>query len=317
MTQVPESKSSRLLEIYSRLGRGESLNKHELSKQYQVSPRSIQRDMESIRCFLSDQMLMEDVVLDPQSGGYRLIETASRGLSNSEILAVCKILLDSRSLRRDEMLPILDKLIECCVPAQNRKAVNSLLLNEKFHYIEPHHNKPVLESMWEIGQAICSQEVIRITYRKLGTEETVKRTLEPVGLMFSEFYFYVAGFLQNINKKELFENPYDIYPTIYRVDRIISLSRTGEHFSIPYADRFEEGEFRKRVQFMYGGKLQKIRFRYMGPSIEAVLDRLPTAEVREKTGDGWIVEAEVFGKGIEMWLKSQGDNVKEITIVQL
>lgn len=128
MTQVPESKSSRLLEIYSRLGRGEPLNKHELSKQYQVSPRSIQRDMESIRCFLSDQMLMEDVVLDPQSGGYRLIETASRGLSNSEILAVCKILLDSRSLRRDEMLPILDKLIECCVPAQNRKAVNSLLL---------------------------------------------------------------------------------------------------------------------------------------------------------------------------------------------
>ena len=76
MTQVPESKSSRLLEIYSRLGRGESLNKHELSKQYQVSPRSIQRDMGSIRCFLSDQMLMEDVVLDQQSGGYRLIETA-------------------------------------------------------------------------------------------------------------------------------------------------------------------------------------------------------------------------------------------------
>ena len=29
------------------------------------------------------------------------------GLSNSEILAVCKILLESRSMRRDEMLPIL------------------------------------------------------------------------------------------------------------------------------------------------------------------------------------------------------------------
>lgn len=55
-----------------------------------------------------------------------------------------------------------------------------------------------------------------------------------------------------------------------------------------------------------------IRFKYTGPSIEAVLDRLPTAEVVEQTEDGWIVKAEVFGKGIDMWLKSQGENVKAI-----
>ena len=62
---------------------------------------------------------------------------------------------------------------------------------------------------------------------------------------------------------------------------------------------------------MYGGKLQKIRFRYTGPSIEAVLDRLPTAKIKEKT-DGWIVEAEVFGKGIDMWLRSQGTVISDV-----
>ena len=122
----------------------------------------------------------------------------------------------------------------------------------------------------------------------------------------------MVGFLRNINKQEVFENPDDLFPTIYRVDRIQSLKRTGEHFSIPYKDRFEEGEFRKRVQFMYGGKLQKIRFKYTGPSIEAVLDRLPTAEIVEQNEEGWIVTAEVFGKGIDMWLRSQGENIKEI-----
>ena len=66
----------------------------------------------------------------------------------------------------------------------------------------------------------------------------------------------------------------------------------------------------KRVQFMYGGKLQKIRFKYTGPSIEAVLDRLPTAEIEKQTEDGWIVRAEVFGKGIDMWLRSQGEYVQ-------
>ena len=63
---------------------------------------------------------------------------------------------------------------------------------------------------------------------------------------------------------------------------------------------------------MYGGKLQKIRFRYTGPSLEAVLDRLPTAKVLAEDDDGWDVESEVFGSGVEMWMRSQGEYAKEI-----
>ena len=62
---------------------------------------------------------------------------------------------------------------------------------------------------------------------------------------------------------------------------------------------------------MYGGKLQRIKFRYTGPSLEAVLDRLPTAKIIREDDEGWTVEAEVFGKGIDMWLRSQGHLVEE------
>ncbi len=72
-----------------------------------------------------------------------------------------------------------------------------------------------------------------------------------------------------------------------------------------YADRFEEGEFRKRVQFMYGGKLQTIKFRYTGPSIEAILTACRPPRQRENPDGTWNVTAEVFGKGAEMWLKGQ------------
>ena len=71
-------------------------------------------------------------------------------------------------------------------------------------------------------------------------------------------------------------------------------------------------EFRKRVQFMYGGRLEHIRFRYTGPSLEAVLDRLPTAQVLSQAETGWLISAEVFGKGIEMWLRSQGEWVERV-----
>ena len=95
-----------------------------------------------------------------------------------------------------------------------------------------------------------------------------------------------------------------------RIDRIRAFRATGEHFTPAYAKCFQEGEFRRRVQFMYGGKLQKIRFRYAGPSIEAVLDRLPTAEILSQDDSGWTISAEVFGKGIEMWIKSQGEYIE-------
>ena len=135
------------------------------------------------------------------------------------------------------------------------------------------------------------------------------RIIEPVGLLFSEYYFYLAAFIRNIDKKAEFDNPDDLFPTIYRLDRIRQFRSTGEHFTVPYASRFKEGEFRKRVQFMYGGKLRQIKFQYTGLSIEAVLDRLPTAQILQQDKNGWIVSAEVFGSGIDMWLRSQGDAV--------
>lgn len=207
------------------------------------------------------------------------------------------------------MLPILDKLASCCVPTEQRHAVAELLANEKHLYIEPHHGKRLLNGLWELGDAIQRHLVTEITYEKLKGGEAIQRVIEPVGLMFSEYYFYLVAFIRNIDRKAEFENPDDLFPTIYRVDRIQSFHVTDEHFQVPYLERFQEGEFRKRVQFMYGGKLQKIRFKYTGPSIEAVLDRLPTAEIEQETADGWIVKAEVFGKGIDMWLRSQGEYI--------
>lgn len=307
MESNAEAKSARLLEIYADLSQGDVLSKAELSTRYHVSERSIQRDMESLRSFIANHNLGQEVVYDYNQKGYRLIQSNPKGLTNDEILAVCKILLESRSLRKDEMLPILDKLVECAVPAQNQKLIDDLILNETFHYIPPHHDKRILHSLWALGEAVRHQQVLEIEYERMKDHELVKRRVHPVGIMFSEYYFYLTAFLED---KSHFENPDDLFPTIYRLDRIHSFQVLDERFQIPYKDRFQEGEFRKRVQFMYGGKLERIRFKYTGPSIEAVLDRLPTAKILEQDENGWTVEAEVFGNGIEMWMRSQGSYVE-------
>ena len=44
--------------------------------------------------------------------------------------------------------------------------------------------------------------------------------------------------------------------------------------------------------------------------MQAVLDRIPTAKVVERQNGKSIIEAEVFGSGIKMFLLSQGAWVK-------
>ena len=63
---------------------------------------------------------------------------------------------------------------------------------------------------------------------------------------------------------------------------------------------------------MYSGELRKVKFKFSGSSLEAVLDRLPTAEVMSERDGKYIIAVEVYGNGIDMWLRSQGDYIRNI-----
>lgn len=306
-------KVHRILDLYSRIQDGQIINKAEEAVRYGVNERSIQRDIDDIRSYLETNTnksgLFNTVIYDRSLKGYRLEKENRTKLSNSEILAICKILLDSRALTKNEMTDVLDKLVECCVPNSNKKSVEDLIRNEAFHYIEPRHKSVFIDTMWEIGQAIRNSKYIEIEYYRTKDKKIVSRKVMPLAIMFSDYYFYLTAFIDDEQTKQRFDVINDSFPTIYRIDRIKNLKVLDERYHIPYRDRFEEGEFRKRVQFMYGGKLQKIKFRYLGPDINSVLDRLPTAQIISEENGAYVVQAEVFGKGIDMWLRSQGEFV--------
>lgn len=308
-------KMERILSMYTTLMEGGFLYKAQEAEKYGVSPRSIQRDIEEIRNFLSqnvkDTGVINTVEYDRTKDAYHLVQASKMKFSNSEILAICKILLDSRAFTKKEMDSMLQRLVDCCAKPENRKFIRELIQNEQFYYVPPQHNKVFIDTMWKIGEAIQECRYVEIEYQKMKGQEIVKRKLKPVSILFSEFYFYMTAFIDEADEvREHFDVINDAFPTIYRIDRIKRLKVLKEQFHIPYKDRFEEGEFRRRVQFMYGGKLRRVKFRYKGDSIEAVKDRLPTAEILSHDEDGYVVTAEVFGKGIEMWLRSQGEMVE-------
>ena len=311
---MDSGKTDRVLGIYSKLMGGALINKAEEAQNYGVNERTIQRDIDDIRNYLEAGAetagVINSIIYDRIEKAYRLEQIYQIKLTNGEILAICKILLDSRALLKSEMVDVLDKLISCCVPEKNQKMVKELIGNEQYHYVEPRHKTSFLEAMWNLGQAISTYRYIEIDYERTKDKAVVKRKVKPVAILFSEYYFYLTAFIDDEEVKKDFDVMNDAFPTIYRIDRIKSLKVLEESFHIPYNSRFEEGEFRKRVQFMYGGKLQKVKFRYSGSDIDAILDRLPTAKILAEENGVYTVSAETFGKGIDMWIRSQGDYIK-------
>lgn len=314
MENIKSDKIERVLGIYTKLINGYLVSKAEEAVNYGVNERSIQRDIDDIRNYLEVDAervgCINSVKYDRIGKGYRLEQIYKMKFSNNEVLALCKILLDSRAFTKEEMTGMLDKLISCCVPKANQQLVNDLISNEAFHYVEPKHKTKFINTMWDIGQAIRGCNYIEVDYTRMKDKAVVKRKLKPVAIMFSEYYFYLTAFIDDENVRKDFDVVNDSFPTIYRIDRIKNLRVLDEKFHIPYSSRFEEGEFRKRIQFMYGGKLQKVKFKYTGNDIDAILDRLPTATVLSEDNGTFIISAEVFGKGIDMWLRSQGSLVE-------
>ena len=253
---------ARVLQIYSKLLDGYVVNKAEEATQYGVNERSIQRDIDHIRNFLDDDSertgIVNTIVYDRIEKGYRLETIYKMRLRNSEVLALCKILLDSRAFTKAEMTEMLDKLISCCVPMVNQKRVKELIRNEEFHYVEPRHKTRFIETMWDLGQAITESKYIEIDYYRTKDKSIVHRKLRPAAIIFSEYYFYLTAFIDDEIIKKDFDVLNDSFPTVYRIDRIRSMKILSERFNVPYTDRFQEGEFRKRIQFMFGGKLERL-----------------------------------------------------------
>ncbi|KAF5063253.1 WYL domain protein [anaerobic digester metagenome] len=321
MTGKIGTKEDRILDIYTALLNGEAVSLTEYAQKYEVSEKSIKRDFQRIELFLADYNLASsdnfNIINTNTSkrdkGQFQLKNAENNYMSRAEILAVVKILMDSRGLSESEMNPIVKKLIASSVSKADQGFIRDLLINEWYNYVEPSHGQPILEKLLELAKAIKEQRILRLTYSK-SSGGSVERIIEPLGIIYSEFYFYLAGNIKNIDKDKHFQIKGDENPTMYRLDRIQELELMDERYQVSEAKRFKEGEYRKRIQFMYGGKLHHVRLLVRDFALEAVSDKLAGAKVSPWNKDGYeyLVEAELFGEGILMWLMGQGDGVRLI-----
>ena len=297
-----EIKLDRVMELFFRAMQGESLSGQQLAFEYNVSTRSITRDINSLKAFLADHAdILGYAELEYSSTNHCYSLKMDHFLSNKELLAITKVLIGSRAFSSEELLGIIQKL-KVNTTSADRIKLEQLICKEIYQYDEVGSDcHSVIDNLWKVTDCIENRNVITITYYKMN-RDLVKRKIKPVSIMFSEYYFYLIGYR--------YETDVSNTPIYFRVDRIVDIIVQREKYVLLKEQNIDEGMLRRKSQFMWPGPTRKIRFEFSGPSVQAILDRIPTAKVTDRQADKSIIEAEVFGSGIKMFLLSQGAWVK-------
>lgn len=301
---MENTKQYRVLEMFFRGLRGEDLSVQALANEYEVSTKSITRSINDLKNFLADHRELvgnTELQYSYRDKCYRLY--TDEFLSNKELFSLIEVMIGARAFSKMELLALIDKLKKFTTP-EDRPKMNELIRKELYHYPEVSHDcDSVQDNLWKLVNCITEKKEISIDYYRMDRKWVTHR-LRPATVLFTDYYFYLIAFRTEGET----EKPY-----YFRVDRIKQITTHRKKFDDFDASDFDEGLLRKRSLFMWPGKLRTIRFEFSGPSVQAVLDKLPTARIIERFGDKkYLIEAEVYGDGIKMWLLSQGAWVKVV-----
>lgn len=294
-------KKNRVLDIFYRAMKGESLSVAQIANEYDVSTKSVSRDINEIKNFLSDNRdIVGNTELKYSSSSKSYYLEFENFLLSKELLALMKMMIACRGFSKMDVLELSSKLKKF-VSYNDRALLEKLLSKEMYHYHEVNHDcKSIIDNIWQLTHCIDKKKEISVTYYKMD-RRLVERRIKPIAILFSDYYFYLIAYHSDKD---------DWKPLYYRVDRIVNIVEHRSHFELDAKHDFDEGELRSKIQFMFPGEYRKIKFEYSGPSVQAILDKIPTARIIDVREGKKIIEAETYGTGVNMFLLSQGKMVK-------
>lgn len=291
-------KKIRILSILYQLLVGNQVSVAKLAEKYQVSTKSINRDISIIRNFLAENRdMVGNMTLEYDKTNNSYAFTKKELLQPEQILLIIKILSGSRAVTCKELTDLMENLFVYS-SGEEQEILKEITQNELEHYHAITATEgDIAKKIWKLQGCIRTHQIIKIIYRRLDGN-TVERELYPISVVFSEHYFYLLACRADMKDSSV------IY---YRIDRIKDMNIKNETFHMNFQERIKYAEANLYSQKMFMGERIILRFLYTGPSLQAILDLFPNCRIKRETDQGVEILTEVeYSKGTIMTLLSQG-----------
>lgn len=292
-------KNPRILQIYTMLLQGESVSKESLAREYEVSEKSIQRDIEDLREFLENTMPGVTLRYSGKKRQYSLSSSRSSGrLDPEQLLLVAELVLQSGLLPREEAGELLDKLLPLCWDREKRPLLHSRIRRGMAQYRTRSRRLGQTQLLWRLEQAIQHKNRVRLHYES----DQRQMVVWPQAVLIRTGLLYLAAFPETEPTKLL----------LSRLDKLASAEL------LPAEECPVEPLKLDRVPFSTGGELYQVRFRYLSENLQPIHIWLPGAQLcRLPDGSGWEVSVEVYGRQIATWLRAMGRMVDQIQVQKI
>ena len=290
----------RLITIFLRLQSGKRLSKAQLTSEFSVNPKTIQRDISTLRRIIEEQHLSNcEIVFDTSDNTYRFLGETT--FNKKYILIISKILLENRALNKSEMDSLLESLLSLLSSGEMRE-VKSIIESEHFNYKSLTNEKDRIETVWFISEAIRSKQMLEIDY-KPPLKEKKTHIIFPVSLYYDAHYFYLVAYYPE----------YEDYAT-FRIDRIDRFKTSSEKKpNISYGKEYRDGNVRNQKVDAFEGSSVRVTLIYKGNS-EIILDKFPNHIILSEEKDSMKIQIDTqYTPGLKRWILGQGGEVTVLT----
>lgn len=286
----------RLLSIFFRLQAGERLSKAQLSDEYGIDYRTVQRYMSVLKNFLQAQHISNtEIKFDGTDNTYRLI--AKTTFNKKDILVISKILLENHALNKSELNSLLEDLLSL-LSREEQKEIEAIINNERLNYKSLTNDKDRIDTIWILSEAIRREQMLEIEY-KAPLKDVKSHIIFPVSLYYDAHYFYLVAYHLKHEKY-----------TTFRVDRIETLSKSHmKKPQISYGHKYRDGDVRNQKVDAFEGRKIDVTLIYKG-NAEIVLDQFPEHEILSENYDD--IKVKITSQdtpGLKRWILGQGEAV--------
>ena len=151
-------KQDRVLELFFRGLRGEDISTKNLAAEYEVSTKSISRDISTLKAFLADHRELvgnTELQYSHNEKCYRLY--MDEFLTNKELFSLIEVLIGARAFSKMELLTLVEKMKRFTTP-DDRPKLNELIRKELYHYPEVKHDcESVQAVLWQLINCITDK----------------------------------------------------------------------------------------------------------------------------------------------------------------